>query len=486
MRHLFLFLLTAAFAFGCTPSPDEAVDPTVPENPAPEKPTPEEPETPETPDPEEPDDPEAPAPDEPTPDEPTVEKPSEPVLVARFDATECAPNETVAGLLFITQQEADIGHALATTLLSGAARIAVDGVLVPTRGEWIAVQSDTLHVSVTPDAAGEVRIGFQVRTQTGEVCSNRCEAVVTAEYPPELTAEAECNPRLVNPKSDETVPVHLTIDYSKYAGEYTIRPSVVQGKGTFLYRGKAVGEGGVTTDEERVTFEYRPATLGEHLLAFDIRAGKAAKQIRTYVEVAKRLTVKCAVSNGLTITGAGEYAVEGECATLELRNDPGYNFEAAGWYDAAGNRLSTGNVCEIIVTYETAPEIVLELKKRQVRLTLTPSYRKPYNYPVANANGQIAGWKTVYDYRRNLQSDYRLSDEIRLYYETYRWTLTVPPVEQKAWTVEPATGYFWRIDDDFTIYLRSSDNPTLKFDRSAHAVESESTRYIFPNEIVIQ
>ncbi len=105
---------------------------------------------------------------------------------------------------------------------------------------------------------------------------------------------------------------------------------------------------------------------------------------------------------------------------------------------------------------------------------------------MANANGQIAGWKTDYDYRRNWQSDYRLSDEIRLYYETYRWTLTVPPVEQKAWTVEPATGYFWRIDDDFTIYLRSSDNPTLKFDRSAHAVESESTRYIFPNEIVIQ
>ncbi len=483
MRHLFLFLLTAAFVFGCTPSPDEPVDPNVPENPAPQEPAPEEPEAP---DPEEPDNPEQPAPDEPPPDKPSIEKPSEPVLVARFDATECAPNETVAGLLVISQKEAGIGHALATTLLTGAARIAIDGVLVPTRGEWIVVQSDTLHVSVTPDEEGEVRIGFQVRTQVGEVCSNRCEAVVTAEFPPELTAEAECEAQLVNPHSDETVPVHLTIDYPKYAGEYTIRPSVIQGKGTFLYQGEAVGEDGIATEEERVTIEYRPAALGEQLLAFDIQAGEAAKQVCAYVEVAKRLTVKCAASNGITITGEGEYATEGECAILELRNDPGYNFEASGWYDAAGNRLSTGNRCELVVTYETAPDIVLELKKRRVRLTLTSSYRKPYNYPVANASGRITGWKTVYDYRRNLQSDYRLSDEIRLYYEKYRWTLTVPPTEQKAWTVESATGYFWRIDDDFTIYLRRSDNPQLRFDPTEHAAESETTRYIFPNEIEIQ
>lgn len=463
MRIVFLFLLASVLC-GCTPTEVEKVDPNVPERPAPETPQPEEPVP---------------------PDDPAAGQ-TPPVLEVHFDKTACEPNETLAGTLVISHEGTAGSHAVATTLLTGTARITLDGVIVPTAGEWITAEADTLHVSIVPDHEGEVRIGFRARTLTNGLCSDPCEVMLTAEYPPELTVTAQCDPRLVNPTPATVVPVRLTLDYPKHTGEYAVMTSATRGAGVFIRGGQAIDANGFVTTDREMTIDYRPTILGEHILTFEIRAGEATATAVAYIEVVKNFTVTCPITEEIEIVGTGEYAVEGGTARFEMVNRQGYNFEAAGWHDGAGDLLSEGNVCEVVVNYTTPTELRLELKKRIVELTLTTSYRKPYTYPVSNGSGQIAGWKTVYDHRRNFDSDYYLSDDIYLYYEKYRWTTTVPPVEQKAWTIEPATGYFWRIDDDFRIRLRRSDNPQLRFDLSGHAAESASTRYIFPTEIIMQ
>ena len=448
MRTFSLFLLASILCWGCSSSELEDPTPAAPENPVPEEPA--------------------------------------PVLEIRFEKTECQPNETITGQIFISHDDMPESFSVATTLLNGTARIAIDGVFVPTAGEWITMEADTLHVSIVPDREGEVRIGFRARTLTNGICSNSCEIALTAEYPPKLTAIVDCESRIVNPEPDTTQPIHLTIDYPKFEGEYVVVPSVSRNAGIFIYDGKEIGTGGIITTTRNPTIIYRPTVLGDQSLAFEIRAGEATTTAVAYIEVVKNFTVTCPITEGIAIAGTGEYAVEGGTARFEMVNRQGYNFEAAGWYDGAGDLLSEGNICSVVVNYTTPTELRLELKKRVVELTLTAPYHKAYKYPIANGNGQIAGWKTVYDYRRNFQTDYNISDNIYFYYEKYRWQTSIPPVEQKEWTIEKANGYFWRIDNRFELSIRRSDNPDLVFDRTQHAVESASTRYIIPKEIIMQ
>lgn len=452
MRTFFLLILASVFCFGCTPSSVEEADPKAPEQPAPDGSKPE---------------------------------PTAPVLTARFNTTECRPDETVTGLLIVSQESGTDSYALATTLLSGTARIAVDGLIVPTGGEWITFSAKTLTVAIAPDKEEDLLVEFRIKNFADE-CSEPCRVAITAAFPPELIVEASCTPRIENPTPETVHPITLTIDYPKYTGAYTVVPVVAQGAGEFLYDGEPVGPSGIVVSAGTTTIAYRPTMLGEHLLDFEVQAGDAAKQARTYFEVVKIFTVACDVPRGIRISGAGEYRVEGESVTFTMANEPNYNFEATGWYDPAETLLSSESTCTITADYTVPTDYRLKLKKRDVKFTLGQPYHKPYQYPIPGSNGQIAGWKTVYDYRLNLQYDYRPTDKILLYYEKYRWQATVPPVEQKEWTVESATGFFWRIDNRFELLIRQSDNPDLVFDQARHAVESESTRYLLPPEIKMQ
>ncbi|MCM1219241.1 MAG: hypothetical protein NC548_32570 [Lachnospiraceae bacterium] len=461
MRTLFLFLLASALCFGCSPAAVEAIDPNAPENP--QRP-------------------------DPKPDDPSEADPTEPepmTLTAAFDRTECVPDETVAGMLTVTGTGTADGYALATTLLSGTARIVVDGLIVPTGGEWITFSAESLTVAITPDREEDLLIEFRIKNLADE-CSEPCRVALTAAFPPELTIKASCMPRIENPTPETVHPITLTIDYPKYAGNYTVVPAVAQGAGEFRYAGQPVGPSGIVVHGGTTTIDYRPTVLGKHLLDFEVRAGDAAKQARTDFEVVKIFTIACDVPRGVRISGAGEYRVEGEPVVFAMTNEPNYNFEVAGWYDASGRLLSTESACTITADYTVPTDYRLKLEKREVKFTMGEPYHKSYRYPVLGSNGQIASWKTVYDYRLNLQYDYLPTDDILLYYEKYRWQTTVPPVEQKEWTVESATGYFWRIDNKFQLRIRQSDNPDLVFDRARHAVEAESTRYLLPAEIEMQ
>ncbi len=367
-----------------------------------------------------------------------------------------------------------------------------------------ASSSCVVSLNVVPEAAPVVEQTVQLVCEAASY-DKAARAVDTVEIrtmnpaPIEVRTEYVHTPLLVS----ESLPIDFAIAKADYTGSYTVAfthaagqgyclgdytvvPVVAQGAGKFLYDGQPVGPSGIVVPAGTTTIDYRPAMLGEHLLDFEVRAGDAVKQARTYCEVVKIFTIACEVTHGIRISGAGEYRVEGEPVVFAMANEPNYNFEVVGWYDADGKLLSTESSCTIAADYTAPTDYRLELEKREVKFTMGEPYRKPYRYPVPGSSGQIASWKTVYDYRLNLQYDYRPTDNILLYYEKYRWQTTVPPVEQKEWTVESATGYFWRIDNRFRLLIRQSDNPDLVFDRARHAVESASTRYLLPAEIEMQ
>ncbi|MDE5963321.1 MAG: hypothetical protein K2G58_04760, partial [Alistipes sp.] len=190
------------------------------------------------------------------------------------------------------------------------------------------------------------------------------------------------------------------------------------------------------------------------------------------------------------------YDTEGRDIMLGFENTEGYNFEVAGWHDSTGNRLSTQKNCTVRLTLGGISEIVLELKKREVQIETSEYERIVTEYYVP---GKIAGKlerKQAYDYRLRLVSDYKLSDDLVFAYDTYKYDLyqgqTIIDGKPSFFRGErhpsfesgkAASDWFWNCDRSFPIHLRRSDNPTLKFNYSAHTVESASTRYLIPENI---
>ena len=100
--------------------------------------------------------------------------------------------------------------------------------------------------------------------------------------------------------------------------------------------------------------------------------------------------------------------------------------------------------------------------------------------------------KVAYDYRTQYSADYKASEPIKFYYEEYRLDKSkIPPpaVKKSAAPVLPKgatkSGYFWRYDKKYTVYLRESDNPGFKFNFNQRYIESANTKYYLPPDITM-
>lgn len=410
---------------------------------------------------------------------------AEPQLTVALGSTSCAPGKTIAGTLTITQRGADTSYAIAATLDAGRGRVLIDGVNVPTAGEWISLASTTADILITPLEAGVLKLSLQAKAAADDALSAPQRVEIAVWNPAKLVATARCEERLVNPAADHLHPIALTLSYRDTEDEFTIRPASHPNKGTFLYRGAPVGEEGIRTCDREVTIHYRPAAIGEHLLGFEVSAGEESAEARAYVNIVKAFTVTCDITEGITIAGDGEYDTEGDPVALSMANRSGYNFEVDGWYDTSGKLLSSSRIYTFHASYASVTDICLRLKKRTVTFTREPSVRMEYKYPIVDG-GAIVGWESVFDHRMIFVADYNPTDDILVYYEKYRYSKTVPPVAQRTMVTEKLWGgYFWRIDDDFRLSIRKADNPLLTFDAAHHAVESASTRYLLPATITL-
>jgi len=422
-----------------------------------------------------------------------------PTLTVSLSATTCRLGASLTGRLSIAQRgtaETDY-YALAAVVRKGAVRIAVDDREIPATGEWVRLDGKNATIRITPEQAGKHELTLQAMSAAGEI-SEACRLTLTAEAGTELAAEATCETEVVDPPHDAMIPIRLAIAKAGYSGPYKVTATLAQGSGAIYHEGNVITNVEVELAAE-TTLYFRPAVLGEQLFVFTVTAEGVQAEARAYLNVAKKIEVHCTVGEGFTVSGVGTYNTEGGDLSLAFEPADGYNFEVDGWYDPDGNLLSAEKNCPIRLTLDGISDVELRLKKREVRIETSDCERIVTEYYVPSKTGNKLERRQAHDYRLRLTSDYRLSDDLVFTYDTYKYDLYLNQTviegqpsfirgeaHPRFHAGETASDWFWRCDKRFAIVLRPSDNPTLRFDRSAHAVESESTRYLLPDNITLK
>lgn len=424
----------------------------------------------------------------------TVRQPA-PTLSVSLSSTTCSLGESLTGRLAITQRGAtDEKYALAAIVHEGAIRLFVDDREIPVSGQWTQLAEKNATIRLMPEIAGEHVVILQAMSATGEL-SDECRVTLAAEVGTALAAEATCEKEVLDPGTDAMLPIRLSLAKEGYAGSYKVLSTIVRGSGAIYHEGDIVTDAEVELGTE-TTLYFRPKALGEQIFEFTVTAEDEVAIARAYMNIAKEITVQCEVSNGIIVSGTGRYDTEGATATLMLENDDGYNFEAAGWYDPAGNPLSTGKTCSVRLTLGGISEIVLELKKREVRIETGDYEQVVTMYYVPRATDNNLESRKAYDYRLRLTADYKLSDNLVFHYDMSKYDIRPNQIffdgqpsfirgsgVSKFHAETTASEWFWDYYRRFVITLRQADNPTLKFDRAHHTVESASTRYLLPENI---
>lgn len=412
-----------------------------------------------------------------------------PTLALSTNATNCEYGQTVNIKLSVDQEGVDGNYSLSVFIHQGKARIVLDGNEIETAGQWVALADKTAQMAITPEAVGELVINLQAKALTGEI-SDRQDLQLTVTAPAEISAQATCEAKIVNLGFGEKVPVQLRISGTVPDGKRIVTPSVSKGKGKIFLDGNIVNDAKCPVDEN-TTFEYSPEEIGEHILEFQVATDQATAKARAYMDIVRNITVTSAVEGCFTITGTGEHNTEGEIVTLELVNEELFNFEVEGWYDISGNLLSGEATYPLKLSTDCITDIKIRLKQRTVTLSRMGIAQLEFQYLIMQ-NGRPVP-KVDYDYRTQYSADYKASEPIKFYYEEYRLDKSkVPPPAVKT-NAAPVlskgatrSGYFWRYDNKFTVYLRASDNPDLKFNNSMRYVESQSTRYYIPSDVEMQ
>lgn len=426
----------------------------------------------------------------------TVRQPA-PTLSVSLSSTTCRLGESLTGRVVITQQGAtEETYALAAIVREGSIRLFVDEREIPVSGQWTQLTEKNATIRLMPEIAGEHIVILQAMSATGDI-SNECRLTMAAEVGTELAATATCETEVLDPGIDAMLPIRLSLAKEGYAGSYKVVPTIARGTGSIYHEGNIVTAAEVELGAE-TTLYFRPNVLGEHILEFTVTAEDKVAVARAYMNIAKEITVRCEVSDGIIVTGAGRYDTEGATVTLTMENAEGYNFEAAGWYDPARNPLSTGKTCPVRLELGGISEVVLELKKREVRIATNDYERIVTEYYVPSKTAGKLDSRQAIDYRLRLTSDYKMSDDLVFEYDIYKYDVYPnqlfidrnPSFIRGAAhphfrTGQVASDWFWNCDHRFAIKLRQADNPTLKFDYSTRTAESNSTRYIIPKEITM-
>ena len=401
----------------------------------------------------------------------------------------CELGETVNLTLTVAQEGVDGNFSLSAFIREGKATLTLDGSDMDTSGQWVQLAAKHARLVITPAQAGDLLVSFQAKSPDGEV-SEQQDLKVTVTAPSEITAEAVCEAKIVNPAADARIPVQLHIQGVPGAdGKFIVTPTVSLGKGKIFLNGNAVNGQACPVDAD-VTFEYAPEEIGEQILEFEIAAGKASAKARAYMDVVKNIVVTSVVEGCFTIDGAGEHNIEGETVTLKLVNDELFNFEVAGWYDTSGQLLSGEATYALTLARDCITDIQLRLKPRTVTITRQGIARIEFQYLVMEGGRPVP--KVAYDYRTQYSTDYKASEPIKFYYEEYRLDRSkIPPVGQRSTAMPTITKgarnstYLWRCDEKFAVSIRPGDNPGFKFHYNDRYIESQTTKYYLPSDVTM-
>lgn len=411
-----------------------------------------------------------------------------PTLALSKNTANCELGQAVNITLTVDQEGVDGNFSISAFIRQGKAQISIEGREVQTTGQWVTLDGKTARIDITPEAVGELVVNLQAKAPSGET-SDQQELSVTVTAPSQIAAEAACEAKIINLEHGAKIPVQLRIDGKSPDGKFMVTPSISQGQGKIFLEGNIVNDAKCPVDEN-TTFEYFPEVIGEQILEFQVTTSQATAKARAYMDVVRNIVVTSTVEGCFSIEGAGEYNTEGQEITLALVNDELFNFEAAGWYDASGNLLSAEETYSMKLSTDCITDIEVRLKQRNVTITRTGIAQLEYQYLVME-NGRPVP-KVAYDYRTQYSADYKASEPIKFYYEEYRLDKSkIPPpaVKKSAAPALPKgatkSGYFWRYDKKYTVYLRESDNPGFKFNFNQRYIESANTKYYLPPDITM-
>lgn len=412
-----------------------------------------------------------------------------PTLALSKNSAYCELGQAVNITLTVDQEGVDGNFSISAFIRQGKAQISIEGREVQTTGQWVTLDGKTARIDITPEAVGDLVVNLQAKAPSGET-SDQQELSVTVTEPSQIAAEATCEAKIINLEHGAKIPVQLRIDGKSPDGKFMVTPSISQGQGKIFLEGNIVNDAKCPVDEN-TTFEYFPEVIGEQILEFQVTTSQATAKARAYMDVVRNIVVTSTVEGCFSIEGAGEYNTEGQEITFALVNDELFNFEAAGWYDASGNLLSAEETYSMKLSTDCITDIEVRLKQRNVTITRTGIAQLEYQYLVME-NGRPVP-KVAYDYRTQYSADYKASEPIKFYYEEYRLDKSkIPPpaVKKSAAPALPKgatkSGYFWRYDKKYTVYLRESDNPEFKFNFNQRCIESKTTKYYIPTDITMQ
>lgn len=177
----------------------------------------------------------------------------------------CELGETVNLTLTVAQEGVDGNFSLSAFIREGKATLTLDGSDMDTSGQWVQLAAKHARLVITPAQAGDLLVSFQAKSPDGEV-SEQQDLKVTVTAPSEITAEAVCEAKIVNPAADARIPVLLHIQGVPDADEkFIVTPAVSQGKGKIFRNGYAVNGQACPVDAD-ATFEYAPEEIGEQIL----------------------------------------------------------------------------------------------------------------------------------------------------------------------------------------------------------------------------
>ena len=125
-------------------------------------------------------------------------------------AAVCELGQAVSLTLAVSQEGIDGNFSLSAFIREGQAAITRDGSDMDTSGQWVQLSAKNARLVVTPNQVGDLLISFQAKSPDGEV-SEQQDLKVTVTAPSEITAEAICEAKIVNPAADARIPVLLHI-----------------------------------------------------------------------------------------------------------------------------------------------------------------------------------------------------------------------------------------------------------------------------------
>lgn len=411
-----------------------------------------------------------------------------PQLSLSSTAATCELGQTATITVAVSQEGVARNFSLSAFIRQGQARIALAGSDMDTSGQWVQLANKSARLVITPAQVGDLLISFQAKSPDG-VVSEQQDLKVTVTATSEIAAEASCEAKIVNPAADARIPVKLVIRGASADGKFLVTPTISQGNGKIFMNGYAVNDQASPVDGD-VTFLYAPEEIGEHILEFEVTAGKVAARARAYMDIVKNIVVTSNVEGCFTIDGAGEHNAEGKTVTLKLVNGERFNFEPAGWYDSAGQLLSDQETCTLKLSRDCITQIEVKLKPRKVTITRQGIAELRFEYLIMEGGRPVP--KVAYDYRMQYSADYKASEPIKFYYEEYRLDRSkLPPVGQRSTgtpTIDKGatnSTFLWRCDKKFSVSIRPADNPGFKFNYNARSIESEITTYYLPSDITM-